>query len=198
MNKRTDDAMRTLAQAYSGMENFHAEFEQRGNELQKMWSVDPIEKGRVIKAHLFVEHYLNLYLSKILHYERHKIDEMGFWRKACTFTKKSGHGFKKLNTPLSRFNKCRNDLAHNLEKALTDKDKRFFENINDPRFASWLLMFKKETKNMTAVEFYELFATFMAQVIEERLNPRQHLIDNVMSALRQDVVEIYFGDEEAR
>lgn len=198
MNNKTDDAMRTLAQAYGSMENFHTEFEQRRNALQKMWSVDPIEKGRVIKAHLFVEHYLNLYLSKILHYGRDRIDEMGFWDKASTVTKRDGRRFKKLTAPLSRFNWCRNHLAHNLEKTLTDGDKRFFESIDDPRFASCLLMFKTEGESMTAVELYELFATFLAQVIEERLNPRQQLVDNVMSALREDVLEIYFGDDEAK
>lgn len=198
MNKRTDGAMRTLAEAYGGMKNFHTELEQRRNALQKMWSVDPIQKGRVIKAHLFVEHYLNLYLSKVLHYRRDRIDKMGFWDKASILTKEAGPGFKKLNGPLSRFNRCRNNLAHNLEKTLTDGDKRFIESIDDPRFASWLLMFKTELESVTAVELYELFATFMAQVIDELLNPRQHLLDNVMSALREDVLEIYFGDDEAK
>lgn len=196
MTTRTNDALHALAQAYGGMENFHKELEQRRKALQNMWSVDPIEKGRVIKAHLFVEYYLNLYLSKVKNYKRNKIDTMMFWQKANVLTKTGGPDFKKMTRPLSRFNKCRNNLAHSLESVLTDSDKRFFESIDDPRFLAWVNVNKKESESKTAIDLYELYATLVVQVIEECLNPRQHLIDDLAHALGQDAVDIYFNTQE--
>lgn len=186
---KTDIAIAELANEYGGLENFHAELKAMEIESQEAWSSDSINIGKILKAHLYTEYYLNKYLLELYKLKEKKVANLSFDQK-IKFIDTKKDSLTSLLPAINKFNKIRNNMAHDLGYLLTIDEANYFKNIEE--FKSYFFITKTQINENSPVDVYELFSKFIAQRIGELLNPRQHRLDHVMNALAKDVCDIYF------
>jgi len=103
VKKRTDKAIAELANAYNGLENFHAELKNRVEESQKAWSSDSIGIGKILRSHLYAEYYLNKYLFKLYKLKEKELDNLSFYKK-LVYIEEKNDSLKSLLPAIKKFN----------------------------------------------------------------------------------------------
>lgn len=191
MKKRTDKAIAELANAYDGLENFHAELKNRVEESQKAWSSDFIGIGKILRSHLYAEYYLNKYLFKLYNLKEKELDNLSFYKK-LVYIEEKNDSLKSLLPAIKKFNKIRNNMTHDLGYFLTIDETNYFKDIEE--FKSYFFITKTQINENLPIDVYELFSQFIAHRISELLNPKQKELDNVMEAIAKDACDIYFND----
>lgn len=124
-------AMRT-AELLGGHEAFMEMAEREHAEMQSRWNQNVEVIGRILRSHLYVEHYMTEYLSKAN-------PRLGSLREAkLTFAQKlnlldsTNPAIARVLPGIKRLNKIRNQLAHNLDASVTNEDAAVF--LNEPSF----------------------------------------------------------------
>lgn len=105
-----------------GKDALIAQLEAEYWELKNHWEKDVVTMGRILRAHLHVEHYLTEYLAN----RNPALGDLDAAR--LTFAQKvqllprDDARIGMLRPGLKRLNNIRNRLAHNLQAGLTDED----------------------------------------------------------------------------
>ena len=106
-----------------GKEKLNDEMDSKLARINEKWNQDIDAIGRILRAHLFVEHFVteclvsfNPALGNI------KEARLTFSQKIALIENYSDET-KELSTGIRRLNKIRNQLAHNLEGNVTEQDK---------------------------------------------------------------------------
>jgi len=109
-------------EAYGGADNFFHAMDERLESFNAVWSQDTQSIGRVLRAHLVVEHFLSAYLETAN-------PNLGSLEKArLSFSQKvellgdSDPFIAELAPGLRRVNEVRNRLSHNLSVSITSSD----------------------------------------------------------------------------
>ncbi|MDF4205726.1 hypothetical protein P2W50_03790 [Pseudomonas protegens] len=190
MKRKFDDAMEELASGFGGIEKFHAEQKAISDEAEKAWDSDVVSIGRVLRSHLYVEYYLNNYLERKFSFSKGKLKELTFNEKLEEL-KRRKNKLKGLVASIGRINHVRNRMSHNLSAMVNYEDAEYFKSVEG--FKPYYRLIKSSIDASDPVKVFEMYCQFIAQKITEALNPKQHLINNVMKAMSKDFVDVYRG-----
>lgn len=106
-----------------GKEKLNAEMDKKLAQINDKWNQDVEAIGRILRSHLFVEHFVTECLISFN-------PSLGNLEKArLTFAQKLAlienysPELQEIAVGIRRLNKIRNQLAHNLEACVTEQDK---------------------------------------------------------------------------
>lgn len=143
-----------------GTERFREITDAEFHEMEARWKQDTDAIGRILRAHLYVEHYLTEHLENAN-------PRLGSVRSArLSFAQKlalldSEHPARaSLKGGIAHLNKIRNRLAHNLDAQVTEEDSKIF--TNSGLFGSMIAAANSISTNSPPIEIMERFAQFAA------------------------------------
>ena len=160
MNLPSPEAVvRHVIRLMGGHEKAFKAFDADYHKIVERWKSDTTVIGRILRAHLFVEHFLTEYLQS-------RNPELGSLEEArASFTQKlalvgSGTpGTRYLLPGIRRLNSIRNRIAHTLRAEVTDEDVRAFLSIDLFRaMREEEAKHRSEAPNMNPIAVLEDFA----------------------------------------
>ena len=122
--------VKRLLELYGGRDKAFAVLGRRFQAFAERWDQDAGAIGRILRAHLFVEHYITQYLQS----RNPKLPDVGGAR--LSFAQKvaligtTDRSVAHLTSGLQRLNKVRNRLAHTLMAEVTSEDSQAFLSID--------------------------------------------------------------------
>ncbi|MEM5534634.1 hypothetical protein [Pseudoalteromonas arctica] len=123
MNIDHEYVAKRVIELSGGKDKLNEEMDSKLARINEKWNQDVDAIGRILRAHLFVEHFVteclvsfNPALGNI------KEARLTFAQKISLIEDYSDET-KELSTGIKRLNKIRNQLAHNLSGNVTDQDK---------------------------------------------------------------------------
>lgn len=106
-----------------GREAFLAHTTAQVDELDARWNQDAVLVGRILRAHLFVEHFLAMYLeARNPHLGNVDEARLSFYQKV-ELVDRDDPRISYLVPGIRRLNKIRNRLAHTLSAQVTLEDR---------------------------------------------------------------------------
>ncbi|MBR7780640.1 hypothetical protein [Undibacterium luofuense] len=188
MGKKFDKAYASLADAYGGIDKFHAEREAMSKEAREVFDQDVLEIGRILRSHLYVEYYIDKYLKEKYCYNRKDLN-ITFSKKIKIINDKNDE-LKPFIRSIKRLNLIRNKMAHNLKFRIREEDANFFRNedLYKNYFFSKIVI-DEENK----IDVYELYSSLVACRICEILNKKNYLFENVLKAIKDEARDVYFN-----
>jgi len=113
-----------------GRKKLHNKINADVARINEKWEQDIDSIGRILRAHLFVEHFVNdCLVSFNPNLGNIKQARLTFSQKLSLIENYSEET-KELSRGIRRLNKVRNQLAHNLAVTVTDEDKESFLSIH--------------------------------------------------------------------
>jgi hypothetical protein len=123
------EVAKRLIALYGGIESARRSFEKAHRELSERWNQDAKLIGRLLRAHLFVEHFLAIYLSASNpNLGNPDLARLSFSQKLALAVRPDGH-LAYLIPGIRRLNKVRNRIAHTLSASVTTSDRDVFLGI---------------------------------------------------------------------
>ncbi|MBT1443414.1 hypothetical protein KJI95_02605 [Shewanella sp. JM162201] len=123
MNIDHEQVVKRVIELSGGKDKLNEEMDSKLAKINEKWNQDVDAIGRILRAHLFVEHFIteclvsfNPALGNI------KEARLTFSQK-LTLIEGYSEETKELARGIKRLNKIRNQLAHNLSGTVTDQDK---------------------------------------------------------------------------
>lgn len=180
-----DLIVRRAIELMGGHDAFFKAADEEIADVNRCWDQNVAEIGRILRAHLFVEHYLTQYLSRAN-------PRLGSLVKArATFAQKmalldaDNPDIATMLPGIKRLNEIRNRLAHNLGVQLSEDDKRIF--LGCKRFAA-LRAARSEEESQTneALEILEDFARHTVVSLTYEFTP-------LSKAIAQSIMEQKLG-----
>ena len=143
-----------------GTERFREISDSEFHEMEARWKQDTDAIGRILRAHLYVEHYLTEHLEKANpRLGSRRLASLTFARKLALLD--SEHPARtSLKDGIAHLNKIRNLLAHNLDAQVTEEDAKIF--TNSGLFGSMMAASNRISTNSPPIEIMERFAQFAA------------------------------------
>lgn len=118
-----------LIALYGGVQAYRIVSEKRNQEISDLWNQDAGQMGRILRSHLFVEHYLTEYLSaQNPNLENLRKARLSFSQK-IELADRQGSPEAYLFPGIRRLNQVRNKLAHTLMANVTAADRDTFLSI---------------------------------------------------------------------
>lgn len=154
-----------------GKDILNERLDKKLNEINEAWNQNTDLIGRVLRAHLFVEHFMTRYiLSKRNEFKNESVERASFARKVDLIARGDVIVLNELIPGIRRLNKIRNKLAHNLFIELdSESTEEFYKSSS-----FWLLrieLAKPNTPSMEPVAVIEDFAKHVGVCIDEILDP---------------------------
>lgn len=123
LNIDHEQVAKRVIELSGGKDKLNEEMDSKLAKINEKWNQDVDAIGRILRAHLFVEHFIteclvsfNPSLGNI------KEARLTFSQK-LTLIEDYSEETKELARGIKRLNKIRNQLAHNLSGTVTDQDK---------------------------------------------------------------------------
>ncbi|WP_348815490.1 hypothetical protein NFG57_04610 [Halomonas sp. H10-59] len=123
MNIDHSELAKRVIELSGGKQNLSDEMDQKLARISNKWDQDVGAIGRILRAHLFVEHFITECLIAF-NPALGDLDKarLSFSQKLALIENYSPE-IQELAAGIRRLNKVRNQLAHTLEAKVTDKDK---------------------------------------------------------------------------
>jgi len=156
----TEAAIARTVELLGGTDRFRETTDIEFREMERRWKQDTDAIGRILRAHLYVEHYLTEHLQKA----NPRLD--GIRKARLSFAQKlalleSEHpAHAGLKGGISHLNKIRNRLAHNLNAELTNADAQVF--LHSGLFGSMMAASGTFDAESPPMDIMEKFAQFAA------------------------------------
>ena len=170
-----DAIARRAIELLGGKQKFFAEADRELADVNGRWMQNVEVIGRILRAHLFVEHYLGEYLAKA----NPLLGALGQAR--VTFAQKvalldaSNHDIALILPGIKRLNQIRNRLAHNLDAQVTEEDAKVF--MGSERFAALrAARAAEEAQKNEPLEILEEFAKHVAMALTYEFSPMSRAI----------------------
>ena len=170
-----DAIARRAIELLGGKQKFFAEADRELADVNGRWMQNVEVIGRILRAHLFVEHYLGEYLAKA----NPRLGALGQAR--VTFAQKvalldaSNHDIALILPGIKRLNQIRNRLAHNLDAQVTEEDAKVF--MGSERFAALrAARAAEEAQKNEPLEILEEFAKHVAMALTYEFSPMSRAI----------------------
>lgn len=180
-----DAIVRRAIELLGGKKEFFSEADRELADVNSRWRQNVEVIGRILRAHLFVEHYIGEYLAKA----NPRLGALGeakisFAQKVALLDE-SNTDIALILPGIKRLNKIRNRLAHNLDAQVTEEDATVFLGSN--RFAA-LRAARAADQAQTAepIEILEDFAKHVAMALNYEFSP-------MSKAISQAIQEVHFG-----
>lgn len=179
------DQQKITARAIELMGGKDAFFNAADQELEKIhtqWNQNIELIGRILRAHLFVEHYMTEYLEKT----NPRLGDLNQAR--LSFSQKtellepSNPDMADIVPGIKRLNKIRNRLAHKLNVQVTEEDSSFF--LKSERFAA-LRSVREREKPLSTDPLYILedFAQYTSTVFNYEFTPLSRAISQAIAEM---------------
>lgn len=124
-----EKVVKRIIELSGGTEKLNCEMDYKLAKINEKWNQNIDSIGRILRAHLFVEHFMTECLANFN-------PNLGDVNEArLTFAQKlvliEGYSSEtlELSKGIRRLNKIRNQMAHNLAGAVTDQDKELFLSV---------------------------------------------------------------------
>ena len=123
-----------LLSLMGGRDKAFAAFDADFEAISKVWDENTELVGRILRCHLFVEHFMTEYL--VMKSPEFDFDEarLSFTQKWALMERNLPHGFSYLTPGIRRPNAIRNRLSHTLKGEISEDDVNVFMGI--PLFKS--------------------------------------------------------------
>lgn len=174
---------RRVIELSGGKQKLNHEMDQKLARINDKWDQDVGVIGRILRTHLFVEHFITECLIAIN-------PALGDLEKArLSFAQKLALiedyslEIQELAVGIRRLNKIRNQLAHNLEAKVTDKDKESLLSVKTFRALREALA-KPGTPSDSSMDVLEDFAKHVGSRLESLADP-DSLANRFQQALRE-------------
>ena len=104
----------------------HEVFSNEFGEMNRRWNQDTETIGRILRAHLYVEHYMNEYLRKA----NPRLGDissvrLSFSQKVKLLDRNDPH-IRHMISGIKHLNSIRNRIAHNLDVRVSEEDAEVF------------------------------------------------------------------------
>ena len=184
-----EEFAREVIAAFGGRERFFARMEERLDEFNNVWNQDAERIGRVLRAHLAVEHFLTDYIV-ISNPNLGSLDDarLSFNQKVDLLSD-NDRVTSPLKPGLRRLNQVRNRIAHKLKVDIREEDKKVFLDV-----AIFKAMRAEGAKHIGTpaddpLSVLEQFSKFAAGMLHSGADPDNHLwkkaSDGVQGAVQQ-------------
>ena len=124
-------AMRA-AELVGGHEKFMELAEREHSEMQTRWNQNVEVIGRILRSHLYVEHYMTEYLVQANPRLGSLQDAKLSFAQKLNLLDSKNPAIARILPGVKRLNKIRNQLAHNLNASVTTDDAGVF--LSEPSF----------------------------------------------------------------
>lgn len=125
MQNDHDKVLNRFFEIMGGRENAFAIMQEEEAKQRKLWDRDTDSIGRILRAHLFVEHYMALHIQSVNPNLGPVRDaKLGFWEMTHLLDRRDG--ISKLIPGLRHLNKVRNRLAHRPDASVSKNDTAVF------------------------------------------------------------------------
>lgn len=138
--------------------------DQEFGEMGRKWDQDTDAIGRILRAHLYVEHYL----TEFIRHANPRLGSIGdaklsFGQKWALLDTKTP-AIAELKPGIAQLNKIRNRLAHRLSAAIEPADSKVF--LAAPMFSSMrFVALGRSPSTLEPIELLEQFALHAANVL---------------------------------
>jgi hypothetical protein len=157
-----------VIEKFGGKEKLNAHVEKSIADINEKWVQDVDSIGRILRAHLFVEHYLDLFLQNIQPQLNFEKAGLSFYRKV-TLIEDYSPDVKKIAPGLLRLNTIRNRMAHTLLAETTDGDMKYI--LSDVTFAALrVALAAPEEPPEAHIDIIEDFAKQVGSYFESTIN----------------------------
>ena len=180
-----DAIVRRAIELLGGKQEFFAEADRELADVNGRWKQNVEVIGRILRAHLFVEHYIGEYLAKA----NPRLGALG--EAKISFAQKfalldaSNTDIALILPGIKRLNKIRNRLAHNLDAQVTEEDATVFLGSN--RFAALrAARAAEQAQTNEPIEILEDFAKHVAMALNYEFSP-------MSKAIYQAIQEVNLG-----
>ncbi len=170
-----------------GKDALNAEMDRKLSLINEKWNQDVDAIGRILRSHLFVEHFLTEYLVALN-------PNLGDLRGThLTFSQKlslvenHSNATKELASGIRRLNTIRNQLAHRLEAKVTDQDKESLLSLRSFRYLREALA-KPNTPSSDNLVVLEDFAKYVGSRLASLTDP-EDLSARISQAMCELVIE---------
>ncbi|GJH04503.1 hypothetical protein [Paraburkholderia terrae] len=160
-----------VAEIMGGQEEFMAAMVAERRATREKWNKDVLTIGRILRAHLYVEHYLTEYIQ-------HLNPALGDIDGArITFNQKvrllqSGDTLVSDIIPgIRHLNSIRNRLAHNLEAKVTDEDARVFLQGTFKALRNKGVLPSDDPQSESPIDVLEDFAQYASKILHGPKDP---------------------------
>jgi hypothetical protein len=117
-----------------GKDALNAEIDRKLSLINEKWNQDVDAIGRILRSHLFIEHFLTEYLVALNpNLGDLKGTRLTFSQK-LSLVENHSNETKELASGIRRLNTIRNQLAHRLEAKVTDQDKESLLSLHSFRY----------------------------------------------------------------
>jgi hypothetical protein len=180
-----DAIVRRAIELLGGKQEFFAEADRELSGVNGLWQQNVEVIGRILRAHLFVEHYIGEYLAKA----NPRLGALG--EAKISFAQKvalldaSNTEIALILPGIKRLNKIRNRLAHNLDAQVTEADATVFLGSN--RFAALrAARAADQAQANEPIDILEDFAKHVAMALNYEFSPTS-------KAIYQAIQELHLG-----
>ena len=124
-----EKVVKRIIELSGGTEKLNCEMDYKLAKINEKWNQNIDSIGRILRAHLFVEHFI----TECLAYFNPNLGDVNEAR--LTFAQKLvliecySPETLELSKGIRRLNKIRNQMAHNLAGTVTDQDKELFLSV---------------------------------------------------------------------
>lgn len=177
------DIAKRVIELSGGKQKLNDEMDQKLAWINEKWDQDVGAIGRILRAHLFVEHFitgcLTAFNPALGGLEKARLS---FAQKLALIEDYSPET-QELAVGIRRLNKIRNQLAHNLEATVTDQDKESLLSVKSFRALREELA-KPGTPSDNSMDVLEDFAKHVGNRLNSLADP-DSLANRFQQALRE-------------
>jgi len=170
-----------------GAEAFYTAADKELDEIQRKWNQNIDLIGRILRAHLFVEHYMTEYIANT----NSRLGDLNQAR--LSFVQKTAlldatnPDMADILPGIRQLNRIRNRLAHNLDVQVTSEDARAF--LESERFAALRTAREREKAvSSEPIDVLEDFAQHTSIVFSYEFTP-------LSRAMTQAITEAHAGKQ---
>ena len=117
-----------------GKDTLNVEMDRKLSLINEKWNQDVDAIGRILRSHLFVEHFLTEYLIALNPNLGDLKDTRLTFSQKLSLVENHSNETKELASGIRRLNTIRNQLAHRLEAKVTDQDKESLLSLKSFRY----------------------------------------------------------------
>lgn len=168
-----------------GQEAFFKAADQEIEKIHQRWNQNIELIGRILRAHLFVEHFMTEYLVKT----NPRLGDLSQAR--LSFSQKtellepSNLDLADIVPGVKRLNSIRNRLAHNLDVEVTEQDATYF--LKSERFAALRAVREGEKPaSNDPLDILEDFAQYTSTVFNYEFTPLSRAISQAIAETHAD------------
>jgi hypothetical protein len=183
-SERAAQAVAKLIELHGGHDAFFRALDESHRQFEEAWNQDALAIGRILRAHLVIEHFLTKFIeSKNPALGPVADARLTFAQKVELLSAKDPLTVE-LKGGLKRVNKIRNSLAHTLRIAVTAEDVAAIQAVPLFRAATLEKAKRDGVAHREPIAVLEDFAKFAAALLQAGSEPNAGLMVKALQSTR--------------